>query len=235
GGGLGNDGVFGNVVAKPTGPSVPAGPADNHDPNGPYMIPEDAQKDAPPTYQAAQADSVPPYWENTILAPLGPFDGDMVIENLPVGSVFAFLWNLLVSVSFQFVGFLLTYLLHTSHASKYGSRAGLGITLIQYGFYMRTADAQVPIADDSPSIWGWPDPTFPSDGGAGEGSGTGGPFTTSLESSGTPTTPTLPNSAQSMSAASLTTGDWLSFMLMTLGWFLLITSMLGFWRVKRWE
>lgn len=31
------------------------------------------------------------------------------------------------------LGFLLTYLLHTSHASKNGSRAGLGITLIQLG------------------------------------------------------------------------------------------------------
>ncbi|KAJ2965417.1 hypothetical protein NUW54_g14125 [Trametes sanguinea] len=29
--------------------------------------------------------------------------------------------------------FVLTYLLHTTHAAKYGSRAGLGLTLIQYG------------------------------------------------------------------------------------------------------
>lgn len=40
---------------------------------------------------------------------------------------------MLVSMSFQFVGFLLTYLLHTTHAAKNGSRAGLGITLIQLG------------------------------------------------------------------------------------------------------
>jgi hypothetical protein len=37
-------------------------------------------------------------------------------------------------VSFQFIGFLLTYLLHTTHAARLGSRAGLGVTLIQYGF-----------------------------------------------------------------------------------------------------
>jgi hypothetical protein len=30
-------------------------------------------------------------------------------------------------------GFLLTYVLHTTHAAKNGSRAGLGITLIQLG------------------------------------------------------------------------------------------------------
>lgn len=45
GGGLGNDGVFGNVVAKPAGPGASGG---GNDPEGPYMIPEDAQKDAPP-------------------------------------------------------------------------------------------------------------------------------------------------------------------------------------------
>jgi hypothetical protein len=41
-------------------------------------------------------------------------------------------------MSFQFVGFLLTTLLSTSHAAKNGSRAGLGVTLIQYGLYLGT-------------------------------------------------------------------------------------------------
>ena len=40
----------------------------------------------------------------------------------------------MVSVAFQFVGFILCYLLHTSHAAKQGSRAGLGINLIMYGW-----------------------------------------------------------------------------------------------------
>jgi hypothetical protein len=31
------------------------------------------------------------------------------------------------------------------------------------------------------------------------------------------------------------TTEWLSFFLMTVGWFVLLTSILGFWRVKRWE
>lgn len=31
------------------------------------------------------------------------------------------------------------------------------------------------------------------------------------------------------------TTEWLSFFLMTVGWFILLTSVLGFWRVKRWE
>lgn len=62
----------------------------------------------------------------------------MIIEGLPTGTLFSFLWNMLVSISFQFVGFLLTFLLHTTHAAKFGSRAGLGVTLIQYGFALRT-------------------------------------------------------------------------------------------------
>ena len=47
---------------------------------------------------------------------------------------------MLISLSFNFVGFLLTYLLHTTHAAKYGSRAGLGVTLLQYGFALRNRE-----------------------------------------------------------------------------------------------
>ena len=65
---------------------------------------------------------------------------DVYIDGLAVGYVIGFVWNMLVSMSFQFVGFLLTYILHTTHASKQGSRAGLGITLMQYGFYLRTPE-----------------------------------------------------------------------------------------------
>ena len=64
-------------------------------------------------------------------------DDDMLVDGLPSGSYFSFMWNFLISISFQFVGFVLTYLLHTTHAAKFGSRAGLGITLIQYGLFSR--------------------------------------------------------------------------------------------------
>ena len=103
-----------------------------------YLVHEDTRQDAPPSYASAQADAVPPYWETTVHAPFAPNSiGEMVIDSLPTGSLFSFCWNLLVSISFQFVGFLLTYLLHTSHAARFGSRAGLGVTLIQYGFALR--------------------------------------------------------------------------------------------------
>ncbi|KAG1141904.1 hypothetical protein G6F37_007960 [Rhizopus arrhizus] len=112
------DGVFSNISAKPE---------------------SDSKKldETPPTYDEAAADATPPYWQTTIIAPAGM--GDIVlVEGMPVGNIFSFFWNLMISASFQFVGFMLTYLLHTSHASKQGSRAGLGVSLIQTGFYIRS-------------------------------------------------------------------------------------------------
>ena len=69
----------------------------------------------------------------------GMVSDEVFIDGLPVGSFFSFAWNAIISMAFQLVGFLLTYLLHTTHAAKNGSRAGLGITLINYGFTMRAA------------------------------------------------------------------------------------------------
>ena len=119
-----------------------------------YLVHEDARQDAPPSYASAQADAVPPYWETTVHAPFAPNSiGEMVIDSLPTGSLFSFCWNLLVSISFQFVGFLLTYLLHTSHAARFGSRAGLGITLIQYGFALRNRINTPDGTEDKKSNW----------------------------------------------------------------------------------
>ncbi|THH02407.1 hypothetical protein EW026_g418 [Hermanssonia centrifuga] len=225
GGGLGNDGVFANVTAKPT-PPVRIQDGDNT-----YLVPEETQKDAPPSYASAQADAVPPYWETTIHAPSAPSTlGDMVIDALPTGSLFSFLWNMLVSISFQFVGFLLTYLLHTTHAAKLGSRAGFGVTLIQYGFAMRSrADEWAGEGEQAVDGWGFqsggaqPNPTF---GTAAEADD----YYNNLNS-------TLPASIPMEPGALLgdATTEWLSFFLMTVGWFILLTSLLSFWRVKRWE
>ncbi|KAI9029781.1 hypothetical protein CLU79DRAFT_736028 [Phycomyces nitens] len=113
-----NDGVFSNMAAKPESERVKV-------------------DETPPAYDEAAADSTPPYWQTTIIAPAGMGDYVMV-EGMPVGNILSFVWNLLVSASFQFVGFMLTYLLHTSHAAKQGSRAGLGISLVQTGFYIRS-------------------------------------------------------------------------------------------------
>lgn len=117
----------------------------------------------------------------------------MIIDDLPTGSFLIFCLNVFISFFFQFVGFILTYLLHTSHAAKYGSRAGLGLTLIHYGFYSRTMNTIVE------------DPQPLSDGYSSERSWIPNRSLTAMS-----TTPIQ----NGMSSASR---DWLSFLLMTLG------------------
>jgi hypothetical protein len=155
----------------------------------------------------------------------------MIIDSLPSGSLFSFLWNMLVSISFQFVGFLLTYLLHTTHAARLGSRAGLGVTLIQYGFALRSRGESS--EDDTTSNgsawagWGAPRPSFAT---AAEAAA----YYNGTVDGSTPTPTTLTQEQANAIVADATT-EWLSFFLMTIGWFILLTSVLGFWRVKRWE
>jgi hypothetical protein len=229
GGGTNNDGVFANVTAKPTRPMQ------IQDGDDTYIVPEDVRADAPPSYASAQADSVPPYWETTVHAPFSPDSiGEMIIDSLPTGSLFSFLWNMLVSISFQFVGFLLTYLLHTTHAARLGSRAGLGVTLIQYGFALRGRLEGAATDGDNGGWSEWsPGAPRPSSGNAAQADGYnnhGGNNNSTIPS---PTTGFTDEQANIL-AADVTT-EWLSFFLMTIGWFMLLTSLLGFWRVKRWE
>ncbi|KAF5367572.1 hypothetical protein D9758_003791 [Tetrapyrgos nigripes] len=198
-----NDGVFANMMAKPQ-PVQTVRTVDQDGNVNVHLVPEDSvQKEAPPSYASAQADSVPPYWETTVHVPADS-DGagsSMFIDDLPSGPVWVFFLNLVISFFFQFVGFLLTFLLHTSHAAKFGSRAGLGLTLIQYGFYSRSMSVDNEVPNDVPNTEG---------------------------------TDTAPD-PDAVEIASVTTRDWLSFLLMTLGWFLLLSSTVSFWRVKRWE
>jgi hypothetical protein len=178
-------------------------------------------EEKPPTYEQAAADATPPYWETTILSPYyntGNPD-DVFIDGLLVGSLFSFIWNALISMSFQLIGFLLTYLLHTTHAAKNGSRAGLGITLVQYGFQMRYASS---LTNGGPA-----DPGVPG----------GGP------ADGTPNDPNAhdfdPNQVAGgdggPSAVGLSTSDWLAYILMIVGWFILIRSVSDFMRARRQE
>lgn len=173
----------------------------------------------------------------------------MIIDSLPTGSLFSFLWNMLVSISFQFVGFLLTYLLHTTHAARFGSRAGLGVTLIQYGFALRS---RMDNTDGEPASWGnWK--SHPPPSGSTSSDPYGSSYNATLPSLGTVGAGSSATTDQTGSVFADATTEWLSFFLMTigkltipcwqptnsklymLGWFILLTSILGFWRVKRWE
>ncbi|THG97819.1 hypothetical protein EW145_g7538 [Phellinidium pouzarii] len=219
GSGIENDGVFTNVLAKPTGPRTV--PTENGDI---YIMPEDIQKDVPPSYAAAQADAVPPYWETTVHAPAFGGADNLLIDGLPSGTIFSFAWNVLISISFQFVGFMLTYLLHTTHAAKYGSRAGLGVTLIQYGLYSRNygsddfGDSDVEEVNMGSRALRLARRSFQS-------------LSPRIWMSGSVSSVSAPADSSQSSYMH----DWISFLLMTIGWFLLLSSILGFVRVKRWE
>lgn len=132
----------------------------------------------------------------------------------------------MISVSFQFVGFLLTYLLHTTHAAKNGSRAGLGITLVQYGFWMRS-----PSNKSSPPS-NANDPAFapPADPNSHD-------FDSNL-----PVNDAAVNAASAipqMSTSDSTGGgggtDWLAYALMIVGWFILIRAISDFIRARKHE
>lgn len=113
--GQGTDGVFRNLMAKPD-----------------TELNRVMQEQHPPTYEEAAADSTPEYWESTMISPM--YEDEVFVQGLPVGNLANFVWNVLVTVAFQLIGFILCYLLHTSHAAKQGTRAGLGITLFMYGY-----------------------------------------------------------------------------------------------------
>jgi hypothetical protein len=112
-------------------------------------------------------------------------------------------------MSFQLVGFLLTYLLHTTHAAKNGSRAGLGITLVQFGFMMRGKTDDVaggpPPPENEP-----PEPNAYNFQGS-------------------------PDDTDTTGAETIGRNEWLSYILMVVGWFILIRAVSDFLRARRTE
>lgn len=125
--GSSNEGVFSNMAAKPS-----------------VIVGKTYEDPLPPSYDdldlmGSPQQQVPPYFETTVMTQYGE-DGDILIEGLPVGNMFIFVVNAVVSMSFDFIGFLLTTLLASSHAAKSGSKFGLGITLLRYGLFIKTRD-----------------------------------------------------------------------------------------------
>ena len=153
---------------------------------------------------------------------------EVFVDGLPVGSVFSFIWNGMISMSFQLVGFLLTYLLHTTHAAKNGSRAGLGITLVQYGFYMKGSGSSKTI--NPPPQYGQPPDPNSHD------------FNPSAVSDGT-----IPAAAAAVmddptggshgggGLSSVASSEWLAYLFMIVGWFILIRAVSDFLRARRHE
>jgi hypothetical protein len=217
GGGSGSDGVFANLSAKPeTTVEKEEHPPVSRQIKGLCGIDLTIMQ----TYEQAAADAAPPYWETTILAPgLGGPD-EVYVEGLPVGSVFSFIWNGMISMSFQLVGFLLTYLLHTTHAAKNGSRAGLGITLVQYGFYMKGSGTNAPPANGAdPQYAQPPDPNSHDFDPNQVQTGTAG----------------MDNSGSSGGISDIASSEWIAYVLMIVGWFILIRAVSDFLKARRHE
>ena len=151
---------------------------------------------------------------------------EVYVDGLPVGSLFSFIWNAVISMSFQLVGFLLTYLLHTTHAAKNGSRAGLGVILVQYGFYMKNSSTgnkevsspqfETPTEPNSHNF----DPSTISDSAAAAVAS----MSVSQADGG------VAKSGKTFPAA-----DWLAYMLMIVGWFILIRAVTDFMKARRHE
>jgi len=165
----------------------------------------------------------------------------MIIDELPTGSVLVFVFTTLISWFFQLPGFILTYLLHGTHAGRFGSQAGLALTLIQWGLGTTVMGA-FPISDDPP-------PPPPDEFGLGAAPSPPGPgrpphppesaFPGATAEGGMMGNMTMMNEGGGSSLADMqaayTGHEWISFLLMTIGWFLLLTSMIGYFRVKRFE
>lgn len=133
------DGVFGNLVAKEE-PNV----SDEEPTEAP--IPDENDEIMPaghlPSYEEASADAAPSYWETTIMT--YSYGDEIIVGQMPVGSLIIFAWNLLMSSAFSYVGFILTYLFHTTHSAKGGSLVGFGLTLIQSSHDMSPIDTSPP-------------------------------------------------------------------------------------------
>lgn len=113
--GLGTDGVFRNLAAKPD-----------------RELEILSRELHPPTYEEAAADAAPEYWEIGVVNPV--FEDEVFVRGLPVGTFGNLLWNAIMTIAFKMVAFVLCYLLHTSHAAKEGTRVGFGAMLIMYGY-----------------------------------------------------------------------------------------------------
>ncbi|KAJ3020845.1 UNVERIFIED_CONTAM: hypothetical protein HDU68_009949 [Siphonaria sp. JEL0065] len=114
------------------------------------------QQVEPPLYRDVFADQVaiaetgdrgalPNYADNAqiTLGGIVAEDGEVLVDGLPVGDFFSFMANLFVSITFDFMGYMMTTMLATTHAARCGSRSGLGLTFIRYGFLVLEKDQEV--------------------------------------------------------------------------------------------
>ncbi|KAF9280826.1 hypothetical protein BGZ68_007004 [Mortierella alpina] len=114
------DGVFANISAKPE------------------VEGQKNQELQPPAYDSAIQDVTPPYFEMTVVSPRA-FGDDVLVDGLPVGNFFQFLWNVAGTYRPYFFSSLQSggQLSVSRRVADNGSMVGLGITLLNFGIRMR--------------------------------------------------------------------------------------------------
>ncbi|KAF9975630.1 hypothetical protein BGZ73_000644 [Actinomortierella ambigua] len=206
-----HDGVFANLSAKP---QVEAPKPNN---NADQVL---------PSYESAVQDVTPPYYQMTVVSP-GIYGDEILVDGMPVGNIFQFLWNVVVSSSFQFVGVLLTFLLHNTHASKSGSMVGLGMTLLNFGYHIGREESGV--TEDSDTGY-MVSPYHDSDDGGETGGDDDGPWWSFFGD---------PQDGSQDSQPRLGAGDgeehWVALFLMMLGWLVIVKALADYARAKRTE
>ncbi|KAF9121989.1 hypothetical protein BGW39_010124 [Mortierella sp. 14UC] len=203
------------------------------------------------TYESAVQDVTPPYFEMTVFSPSSSgdsiFGDEILVDGLPVGNIFQFFWNIAVAACFQFLGVLLTYLLHNSHASRSGSMAGLGITLLNFGIQMRGGLGSMLGNANDTSLYN-PDATYAYNPSIGEVTQiTKPPATLSIDDTGylggpPPSSPYggygYGATADSKEMDWLQTdleSHWVSIVLMMAGWMVLVKALTEYAIAKRTE
>ncbi|KAG0311029.1 hypothetical protein BGZ99_010421 [Dissophora globulifera] len=216
-----SDGVFANISAKPE---------------------VEGQKNnelQPPTYDSAVQDITPPYFEMAVASP-NVFGNEILVEGIPVGTLFQFFWNVAVAVSFQFLGVLLTYLLHNSHASKAGSMVGLGLTMVNFGIRMRGGlGAMFGNTDDN---YNNPNVGPPTLGSAGEITNVDKNYPVYVDDTGYVSEPDATYGSDSGNVASQMEwfdagmeNHWVSLILMITGWLIIVKALAEYATAKRTE
>ncbi|KAG0258113.1 hypothetical protein BG011_003517 [Mortierella polycephala] len=189
------DGVFSNLSAKP-------------------RVEKPYEEELPPSYKSAALDVSPAYYETVVSSPGYMDEDDILVDGLPVGGLFGFMWNMIISMSFQFVGFFLTYLLHTSHSTKNGSKAGLGVTFVSMGIKILNGNSPLSAGastggyDDNDDAYMDSNTGYMGNQGSTANSGFGSLATDYM---------------------------WLSYLFVILGAFIMIQSLVEFARAKRTE
>lgn len=121
------DGVFSNITEKPK--------ATLHS----EIEVNEPQKEKLPEYD--EDSPCPPYPVHVVCT-----EGIQFVDGIPAGTMFQFIYSILVTFLFQFIGFIICYIFSISHAGKLGARAGLGLNIMNFAF-------TVPVEGSESSSW----------------------------------------------------------------------------------